>query len=306
MFNITEDRVNRDALGMAAPKARRHYKAIYANLIARKRWAPKLKLPPLEEHQGRLVVRCDQVGGFKAIAAEKLIASIESDHLVYCAPRTGHATFAISHLAKLYSKKVTFFAPASKQCTYDQAIGLTYGHDLRFIRIAAMPVLNSYAASWAGANDATFLPFGLAGLAGVTAGIVDFCDRMAQVHGKPKELWCATSTGTMLRGLEIGFGKSVAYKTVAVARNIQSGEIGDVDIVSAQVPFLTKAKTQPQFKTTQCYDAKAWELCLEGGGDGAWFMNVGADADIEKICRDLDLSTINSYRDWGDMTDMER
>lgn len=306
IFKITADRTNRDMLGYSPIKARRYYRKIFNNLKVRKTWQPKIDLPILEYYEDRKVVRCDLVRGFKAIAAEKLIASIKSDHLVYCAPRTGHATYAISYLASLYNKHVTFFAPSSKKCTYDQAIGLTYGHDLRFIRIAAMPVLNSYAKKWAEENKAIFLPFGLAKLPEVTAGIVNFCDRMSCCYGRPLEIWCATSTGTMIRGLEIGFGPLTSYNTIAVARNIHSGEIGDVNIRSATVPFLTKAKIQPTFKTTQCYDAKAWETCVNQGSKGAWFMNVGADSDIAHVCKDLDLASIDSFREWGDHRDLER
>lgn len=254
--------------------AKTNYLNIHAK-YGRKNWKPKLELPPVEVHLKRKVLRCDLVGGFKALAAEKFIASIKNDVLVYCAPRTGHAALAIAKLAKLYGKKAVFFAPSSKQCTNDQACVLNFGADLRFLRIAAMPNLNLYARKWAEREDAIFLPFGLANTPEITAGIVELCSRLTPVYGSPKEVWCATSTGTMIRGLEIGLPKA-KQRTVAVARNIHPGEVGNVDIVSAQVPFLTKSKIQPPFPTTACYDAKAWERCLVEGQTSSWFINLGS------------------------------
>ena len=82
--------------------------------------------------------------------------------------------------------------------------------------------------------------------------------------------------------------------------------MGNVDIVSAQVPFLTKSKIQPPFPTTACYDAKAWERCLVEGQTSSWFINVGSDLMMAEAAEGIDLKTIDSARAWGDMKDWER
>lgn len=304
LFNITDDTSNKDVpTGMSLKEAKQYYLDLHRS---GKKFKSKLPDVPVEKHSGRMVVRCDLSGlGFKAIAAEKLIASIKGDVLVYCAPRAGHAPLAIAELARMYGKKVVFFAPASAQASAHQLCTIALGAELRFVKIAAMPVLNSYARKWAERNGATFLPFGLANIPEVTAGIVDFADRLQQKHGAPKEFWCATSTGTMIRGLQIGWPSSKA-RSIAVARNIHDGEIGLANVESANVPFLRESSVQPPFPTTAAYDAKAWEPCLAGGRNGSWFINVGCDDKIMEISSSIDPKTIRSSRVWGDHSDLER
>lgn len=304
MFKIPEysDNKDVDSIGCMSTRAARR---AYLKLIPGS-FENKLELPRIERHQGRKVLRFDECFGFKARAAEPLIASIKSKVLVYCAPRTGHAALAIAELCKLYGKTAVFFAPASKQCTLDQACVLNYGCQLRFVRIAAMPVLNSYAKKWAEENGATFLPFGLANTPLVTAGVVKLCKDLSEVYSKPEEIWCAVSTGTMIRGLNIGFPEA-DLSGIAVARNLHEGELPKRAIVkSAKVPFTTKAKLQPPFNTTACYDAKAWGPCVKLGSQDAWFINVGSDKMVEDAAEGIDVDDIDSYRDWGDMKDLEK
>lgn len=303
MFNITDDRTNKDVGANLTPKqARKFYLELYSE---GKKFKPKLKMPEYQSVNNRQILRCDLVGGLKAIAAEKYIASIKNDVVVYCAPRTGHASYAIAKLAKMYKKKAVFFAPASSHAAPGQYCVMSEGAQLRFVRIAAMPVLNSYAKKWAEKYGAAFLPFGLSGVPEVTAGIVNLADYLAEKYGFPREFWCATSTGTMIRGLELGW-LNATPKTVAVARNIHVGEIGWADIRSSTVPFLQRSKIQPPFPTTACYDAKAWEPCLDEGKRNSVFINVGADATIEEAASKVDISKLDSWRDWGDMKDLER
>jgi hypothetical protein len=206
----------------------------------------------------------------------------------------------------MYGKKVVFFCPASKEVSNHQAVLSTYPDvALKFIKIAAMPTLNVYAKRWAEANGAKFLPFGLSGVPQVTAGIVNLCNRITDKMGEPSEFYCATSTGTMIRGLQIGWPNATP-KSVAVARNIHEGEIGRADVVSAEIPFLRPVKPHqlPPFPTTATYDAKAWNRFVTEGKPGSIFINVGADKVLEERLGRVDKSTINSHREWHDMKDM--
>ena len=77
----------------------------------------------------------------------------------------------------MYNKKCVFFSPASNRVSDHQGALFAYPHvDMRFIKIAAMPVLNLYAKKWADQNNATFLPFGLTGVPTVTAGLVNMAN----------------------------------------------------------------------------------------------------------------------------------
>jgi hypothetical protein len=305
MFNVTDSTENKDIpMGMNRAEARDYYREIWGDFKS------KVDDPIVETYNDKHILRADLApGGLKAFGAERVVAESPYDTLVYCAPRQGHAMDAISMLAALYNKKVVFFCPSSKEVSDHQAALFAYPHvDMRFVRIAAMPVLNGYAKQWASENNAQFLPFGLSGNAMVTAGLVNMCDKIsAQLGYEPSEIWCAVSTGTMTRACQIGWPEAKAYG-VAVARNIHKDEKGDAIIESADMPFL---KPHPlangvPFPTTAAYDAKAWPAFLERGSQRSIFMNVGADAHINRNLSKVDISKINSYREWHDFGDFEK
>lgn len=298
-FEITDDKSNKDIpSGMTKEQAREYYLKMYGT-----GFESKMPKPTLEPYKDKFIVRCDlALAGFKAFAAEKVIATCPKDTLVYVAPRVGHAPEAIANLAQIYGKKVVFFAPASKQVSKHQAVVKAYGADLRFVRTPAMPTINIYAKRWAEEHDAVYLPFGLANMPAVTAGIVNFANQLPE----PPEFWCAVSTGTMVRGLQIGWPNSVAHG-VAVARNIKKGEIGEAIVESATVPFLKPVNSDklPPFPTTATYDAKAFEAFDKYAAPGSYFINVGSDQGIEKNLIHVDMESINSQREWGDMKDLQ-
>lgn len=304
-FTVTDDTNNKDIPpGMDRKAAREYYLKMWGDFQC------KVDKPVVEKFgEDRFVLRADLAqGGLKAFGGERVIATTPFDTLVYCAPRQGHAMDAIAMLAAIYGKKVVFFCPSSKEVSNHQAALFAYPHvDMRFVRIAAMPVLNSYAKKWAEKNNAQFLPFGLSGNAMVTAGLVNMCRNVSETLGfDPEEFWCAVSTGTMTRALQIGWPNAKAYG-VAVARNIHKGEIGDAIVESATMPFLKAhpvAKTMP-FPSTAAYDAKAWPNFVERAGKNAIFINVGADAHINRNLKEVDISKINSYRDWHDLGDFD-
>ena len=299
-YEVTEDRSNKDIPeGMTVEQARQYYLDMYGTDFVSK--MPKVVVEPFED---KFIIRCDlSLAGFKAFAAEKVIAECPKDTFVYVAPRVGHAPEAIANLAQLYGKKSVFFAPASKEVSKHQAVVKAYGADLRFVKTPAMPTINIYAKKWAEKYGAQYLTFGLSGMPGVTAGIVNFANSLPE----PPEFWCAVSTGTMTRGLQIGWPNAAAYG-IAVARNLKKGEIGRAIVESATIPFLKPVRPDqlPPFPTTATYDAKAFEAFKTKGKPGAYFINVGADAQIEKRVVDIDMKAIDSQRVWGDMRDLER
>lgn len=304
MFNVTKDTRNKDIpLGLDRAGARDYYLDLWGDFES------EIPDPTVEKFGDKWVLRADLApGGLKAYGGERVIAECKTDTVTYCAPRQGHAMDAIALLSQKYGKKVVFFCPASKQVSDHQGALFAYPNvDMRFIKIAAMPVLNKYARDWAAANGATALPFGLAGNAWVTAGLVKLATRVVeQLGAEPTEVWCAVSTGTMIRALQIGWPNCIP-RGVAVARNIHPGEIGDALVTSATIPFLKPdpaAKTMP-FPSTAAYDAKAWSAFVENGAPGSIFINVGSDLHLNRNLSKVDLSGVTSQREWGDMGDME-
>ena len=303
MFNITSDTTNKDIyLGMSRQDAKEYYLQLWGTFDS------KIDAPVVEEYKNKFILRADKApGGLKAFGGERVIAETPNDTLVYCAPRQGHAPDAIAMLAAMYNKKVVFFCPASNVVSDHQGALFAYPHvDMRFIKIAAMPVLNQYAERWAKENNATFLPFGLTGNTMVTAGLVNMANNVSKIIGhEPTEIYCAVSTGTMIRALQIGWPNAQAYG-VAVARNIHKGEIGDANVISATMPFLKAhptAKTMP-IPSTAAYDAKAWDLFEQQGKSGAIFINVGSDEHINRNLSKVNILNINSARKWHDMGDL--
>lgn len=305
MFKITTDTSNKDIPeGMNRHEAREYYLSMWNN------FSSKIDRPVIEKFEDKYVLRADLApGGLKSFGAERLIAESAYDTLVYCVPRQGHAPDAIAMLAEMYNKKCVFFYPSCKVVSDHQGALFAYPHlDARFIRIASIRILNIAAKRWAERNNAQFLPFGLKDSPIVTAGLVNMADMITKDLGhEPTQVWCAVSTGTMIRAMQIGWPNATAHG-IAVARNMHKGEIGEAHVTPATMPFLTPHPRAHQvpFPTTAAYDAKAWEAFKENAAPGSIFMNVGSDLHIERNLSKVDVASINSAREWKDMGDTLR
>jgi hypothetical protein len=302
-YTITEDTSNKDLyVGMDRRDGRDYYLDLWGDYKSR------FGSPVIERYKDRYILRADLApGGLKAFGAERVISESKYDTMVYCAPRQGHAPDAIAAISKVYNKKCVFFMPSSKQVSDHQGALFAYNNiEAKFFRIAAMPVLNSYAAKWAKNNNAQYLTFGLTGIPMVTAGLVNMCRNISnELKQDPSEIYCAVSTGTMVRALQIGW-PNAKPRGIAVARNIHKGEIGEADVSTATMPFLTRtpvADTMP-IPTTGAYDAKAWELFDKEGAPGSIFINVGSDDQINRNLDQVNVASINSFREWKDMEDL--
>jgi len=298
-YEITTSSINKDIIDGSRHKAKEHYLDLFGSF---KSQLPDPEFYPSPERDDIFILDFAQGPcGLKAYGAEKLIATIDNDLLGYASPRVGHAPEAIAMLAEMYGKKAVFFAAASKQVTAHQAVVKAYGFDLRFARIPAMPTLNAWIRKWAEKFNGVALPFGLANTPMVTAGLVNMCEKHSMIHGEPTEFYCAVSTGTMIRALQIGWPNAVA-KGVAVARNIKDGEKGQADIVSYHRSFYQSSDYMPEFNTTSTYDAKAYKRFIDEGKPGAIFINVGSDQQIESRLNQIEgWEKIDAVREWGDL-----
>jgi chitodextrinase len=89
---------------------------------------------------------------------------------------------------------------------------------------------------------------------------------------------------------------------VAVARNIQEGELGRAKFYTHDRAFLKPSRIQTPFDSIQTYDAKGWELLKQHGQQGDWFWNVAGNMPKPTI----KPSDIDSSREWGDFKDFEK
>ena len=116
-----------------------------------------------------------------------------------------------------------------------------------------------------------------------------------------KTMWSVMSTGVLSRSLQIAL-PNTEFHAVAVARNIQDGELGRAKFYTHSKPFLKEAKIIPPFDCIKTYDAKGWELLKENGKPGDWFWNVAAN--MPKPI--LKVEDVDSDRVWGDRKDIEK
>lgn len=267
-------------------------------------WQDPLPPPIVTVHDGIAVVRDDLINGSKCRFADLLVQSIEEDTLVYVQPRVGLAGVSILNIAKRYGKKVVLFMPSSKKISHHQAVCIERGAIPKFYRIAAMPNLNKIAKEWAEQNGAKFIPLGLkhelvvACAAKVARNII--CDND---EDQPDVCFVATSTGVLVRGLQIGWDKTKFY-AVTVARNMKSGELGRAEPIIEPLEFAQAEKTLnlPPFDTVRTYDAKVWKYAKEYKDQNpsarVWMWNVGKDPEL------LDSAIVDktdSYRAWGEI-----
>ena len=267
-------------------------------------WVDPFEAPQLVDHDGFKVVREDMMGfGSKCRFGDILVQTCPKDTLVYVQPRYGFAGISLAYLAKKYNKKLVLFSPSQKEISDHQAICVEMGAEMKFKRIAAMPVLNAHAKKWAEANNAFFIPLGLKHEL-VTAAAVKVAHTIAEKHGYPDEVWSAISTGVLQRSLQIAW-PDAKFHGVAVARNIKKGERGIAEVWSHPKAFTQNVHPDynPPFPSAMNYDAKAWEFMKKNGSPGAWFWNVGGDPKPEDVNTKL---LTKSERAWGEIleTDM--
>ena len=237
--------------------------------------------------------------GSKAKMADFMISQVKEDAMVYVAPRTGYAPFSLCYLAKKYNKKLYLIMPASKEASEHQLTAIEYGGIPIFLRIPAMPTANIWAKQFAEKIGAKYLPFGLKHELVVAGGVRIFHDTLKDLN--IPEMWTVFSTGVLSRTLQIAL-PNTKFNAVAVARNIQDGELGRAKFYTHDRPFLKESRIVPPFDCIQTYDAKGWELMKKHGKKGDWFWNVARNMTKPNI----KPSDIDSDRVWGDHRDMKQ
>lgn len=273
-FSITTSEINKDNL---------YSKQEYLDMVGD--FTSSFSEPVIENIEGRIVVREDLLSvGTKARAGELLVATCESDTIVYVQPRFGFAGISLTELCKKYNKRLVLFMPSSKEVSDHQAFCIENGCEYYFYRIAAMPNLNLIAKRWAEQNNGFFIPLGLRHRL-VTAMIV----KTASSIKEPTSFWTAFSTGVLNRALQIAWPNSIA-NGVAVSRNVHDGEKGRANVISHYKDFSQNSSILPPFPSAKNYDAKVWEFTKPGD----LFWNVAGE-----IKHSLNKQSIKSYRPWN-------
>jgi hypothetical protein len=236
--------------------------------------------------------------GTKTKMADFFISQIQEDALVYVCPRTGYAPYSLCYLAKKYNKKLYLVMPASEKASEHQLTAIEEGGIPLFVRIPAMPTANIWAKKFAEKIGAKFLPFGLKHEMVVAGGVRVFYDNFKDSN--IETMWSVFSTGVLSRSLQIALPKA-DFNAVAVARNIQEGELGRAKFYSYDKAFTKESRIVPPFDCVRTYDAKGWEMLKNHGKPGDHFWNVAPA--MRKP--NLKPSDVDSNRVWGDFGDFK-
>ena len=237
--------------------------------------------------------------GTKAKMGDFMISQVKEDTLVYVAPRTGYAPYSLTYLAKKYNKKLVLFMPACKEVSEHQLRVIEDGATPIFVRTAAMPTLNAWAKKFAERVGAKYLPFGLKHEQVVAGGVRVFHDAFKDLN--IPTMWTVFSTGVLSRTLQIAL-QNTEFNAVAVARNVQPGELGRARFYTHTKAFLKPAEIDTPFDCIKTYDAKGWEYMNKYGKEGDWFWNVARNMPKATI----KPSDVDSDRKWGDKSDMDK
>jgi hypothetical protein len=110
-------------------------------------------------------------------------------------------------------------------------------------------------------------------------GAVDAIVQAALATGMvPDEVWCASGSGTLARGLARAWPWASRY-SVEVGRELTYRDVDNAIIVKQSLPFGKPHKQQPPFPSDPHYDAKAWAECKARHGGGlVLFWNVTGPA----------------------------
>jgi hypothetical protein len=256
---------------------------------------PKIEIIWDPTHTKRFFVVRDDVhpAGTKGRFGDLLVRSTSAETLVYVCPRQGYAGMSLAYLAKKYNKRLVLFCPAAKKVSQHQAECHHRGAELKFHRVAAMPVLNQVARAWAEKHSALFIPLGLHHPLVTACGVRVAYDLRPVLAGCVSEFWCAISTGVLSRALQIAW-PDVPHRALAVARNLQAGEAGRAGVISCHLPFAVPTPYPPPFPSVRTYDAKVWQYMVHLGQSEALFWNVAGDIE------ELPIPDLDSDRAWGE------
>jgi hypothetical protein len=242
--------------------------------------------------------------GYKARSGEffiKQLAEQNIKEIVYVQPRRGFAGISLSWLCNKYNINLTLVMPSSKEVSDHQALCIELGAKPLFVRIAAMPNANRLAKLYAEKTNAFFVPLGLNHPLVIAGGVKCFYEFFKNKQ-KPETMWSVISTGVLTRTMQIALPET-NFKAVAVARNIQQGELGIADFYSYHKPFNSKSDLIPrEFNCEDSYDSKGWDYLNKYGQSGDWFFSVAGNAKKPNIKKKL----VNSYRDWNDLRDFNK
>lgn len=227
--------------------------------------------PIVEIHDGIHVVRDDLFpGGTKARFIPALFD--DADEVVYATPCEGGAQTALAHVAAQLGKRATLFCAARKTQHPRVAMGQRLGAQYHFVSPGYLNVVQARGEEYADQTGAKLAAFGM-------PQAVDAIAEAALSTGlTPDEVWCASGSGTLARGLAKAWPWATRY-AVEVGRELSYRDVDNSLIVKQPLAFGAAYKGKVPFPADPHYDAKAWAECKARHKGGlVLFWNVTGPA----------------------------
>ena len=232
-----------------------------------------MKPPVVTTHEGVAVVRDDLFpGGTKARFLPVLFE--RADEVVYASPAEGGAQTALAHTAAALGKRATIFV-AKRAKPHPRALeAKRVGASVMQVSPGYLTVVQARAREYCNRTGAMLAPFGV----NLPEAIVRISEAARSIGLEPDEVWCASGSGVLARGLAQAWPGARRH-VVEVGRTLSPDEVAGATIHKAGLPFSKALKERPPFASCPHYDAKAWRICKARRGAGlVLFWNVTGPA----------------------------
>lgn len=225
--------------------------------------------PILEHHKGIVVVRDDLFpGGTKA----RFVGRAWDHHreAVYASPPEGGAQTALATVARQIGRRATIFV-AQRQQPHPRTLEASrLGAKIVPVAPGYLTVVQARAREYCERTGAFLIPFGAH-----FPGAVEAISAAARLVGfEPDEVWCASGSGVLARGLAGAFPRARRH-VVQIGRELSKDEVLGATIHAHPLAFGDRCKVAVPFPCDPHYDAKAWDICVQKHGKGrVLFWNV--------------------------------
>lgn len=232
-----------------------------------------MKAPIITEHDGIHVVRDDLFpGGTKARFLPILFD--RADEVVYASPAEGGAQTALAQVAADLGKRATIFVAKRAEPHSRALMAKRLGAKVLQVSPGYLSVVQARATAYAGDRGAYLAPFGVD-----LPEAIDAIAAAATATGlDPAEVWCASGSGVLARGLAKAWPKAARF-VVQIGRALVPEDVAGATIIIHPKPFGHALKAAPPFPSDPHYDAKGWEIAKARHGAGPCvFWNVTGPA----------------------------
>lgn len=229
--------------------------------------------PQVIKHDGVFVVRDDLFpGGTKARFLPLLFD--DADEVVYASAAEGGAQTALATVAAQLGKRATIFVAKRAQPHPRALMAKRLGAKIMQVSPGYLSTVQARAREYSRQVGARLAPFGV----DMPEAIAAIAAAARSVGIEPDEVWCASGSGVLARGLATAW-PSARRHVVQVGRTLIGDEVAGATIHIYPLPFGREAKHRPPFPSDPHYDAKAWEQCAGRRGRGrVLFWNVAGPA----------------------------